>query len=305
MLGGTIDTGRGDIRRGDTGRGRPGAHVRDRDDDVALATRGARWVRRWDGWAHWELTAGMLALAGIAVAVDVATAWAGWSLGYVGRFPVSLALPIAAVLVLRLGGGAVGFSGSALVRWREFAFGAAILVPVVASGYIDHAGTSADAAGLLVAAAGEELVYRFALLLLVGAAMARFLGRDWRRPARWGNGPGAAALVVAGIVFSLLPGHVAQMHAPISTLPFASLSLVLGWAVLRTGALWPVILTHLVLNLAAFGSVAGGFSPAARVAISLTALVGLLVGADVAGRRAGNLRSIPTTIDLTAVPDRS
>ncbi len=298
MLGGTIDVGRGHV----------GAVDVDRDlraerplDDVALATRGARWVRRWDGWAHWELTFGMLVLAAAVVAVDVATAWAGWNLGYVGRFPVSVALPGAALLVLWLGAGAVGCSSAALVRWREFAIGAVVLAPVVVTGYVGRAGTSEDAFGLLVAAVGEELVYRFALLLVVGAVTARLLGRDWRRPARWGNGPGAVALVVAGIVFSLLPGHVAQMQAAISTLPFASLSLVLGWAVLRTGALWPVIITHVVLNLATFGSAAGGISGTERVLICLTALIGLLVGADLAGRRTGTLRTVPTTIDLTAV----
>ncbi|HEU5301103.1 MAG TPA: CPBP family intramembrane glutamic endopeptidase [Acidimicrobiia bacterium] len=295
MLGGTIDVGRERPSAAPTGA------PTGRDDDVALATRGARWVRRWDGWAHWELTNGMLVLAAAAVTVDVATAWAGWSLGYVGRFPVSLAIPLAVLLALRIGIGAVGFSGATLFRWREFAVGAAILVPIAVGGYVGAAGTSTDAAGLLVAAAGEELVYRFAMLLLVGAAAARVMGRDWRRPARWGNGPGATALVAAGVVFSLLPGHVAQMHAPISTLPFASLSLVLGWAVLRSGALWPVIVTHLVLNLATFGSVAGGFSAGGRMAICLAALVGLLVAADVAGRRAGTLRPVPTTIDLTAV----
>lgn len=305
MLGGTIRVDHGRVGRGHVDHGgvraeHPGAGPL---DDVELATLGARWVRRWDGWAHWELTFGMLVLAAAAVAVDVATAWAGWNLGYIGRFPVSLALPGAVLLVLWLGAGAVGWSGVALLRWREFAVGAAVLVPVVVTGYVGRAGTSEDAIGLLVAAVGEELVYRFALLLLVGAVAARLLGRDWRRPARWGNGPGAAALVVAGVVFSLLPGHVAQMHAPISTLPFASLSVVLGWAVLRTGVLWPVIITHVVLNLATFGSAAGGISAAARVAICLTALVGLLVGADLAGRRAGNLRTVPTTIDLTAISD--
>lgn len=296
MLGGTIDVG----------HGRPGA-VRPLpvEDDVSRATRGARWVRRWDGWAHWELTLGVLVLAGAAVVVDVATAWAGWSLGYVGRFPVSLALPIALLLVPRIGATAVGCSVATIVRWREFTVGAVILLPIVVSGFLAGAGSQADVVGLAIAAAGEELVYRFALLLLVGAAAARVLGRDWRRPARWGNGPGALALVVAGVVFSLLPGHVAQMHAPISTLPFASLSLVLGWAVLRTGALWPVIVAHLMLNLATFGSVGGGISVTARVAICLATLVGLLLGADVAGRRAGNLRSVPTTIDLTAVSGSS
>ncbi len=294
MLGGTTQVDVGLIDAGQIDAGQI-------DDDVARATGGARWVRRWDGWAHWQLTFGMLVLAASVVAVDVATAWAGWNLGYVGRFPVSVALPGAIVLALRIGARAAGWSGASLLRWREFVVGAAVLVPLVVTGYVGHAGTSEDAAGLLVAAFGEELVYRFALLLLVGAATARLLGRDWRHPARWGNGSGAVALVVAGVVFSLLPGHVAQMHAAISTLPFLSLSLVLGWAVLRTGALWPVIVTHVVLNLATFAAAAGGIAGSTRVVICMTALIGLLVGADVAGRRAGSLRPIPTTIDLTAV----
>ena len=63
-------------------------------------------------------------------------------------------------------------------------------------------------------------MYRLAVLILVGAAGAALLGRNWRNAEDWGVGPGIVALLAAGLVFTLLPGHVAQMSDGLHALPF-------------------------------------------------------------------------------------
>ena len=47
-------------------------------------------------------------------------------------------------------------------------------------------------------------------------------------------------VLAAGLVFTLLPGHVAEMSDTLHALPFVCLGVVLGYAVLRTGALCPL-----------------------------------------------------------------
>jgi len=67
-----------------------------------------------------------------------------------------------------------------------------------------------DVEGIVVAVAGEELIYRLAAVVLIGALCARLAGRNWRDTAQWGTGPAIGGLVGAGLVFSSLPGHVDQ-----------------------------------------------------------------------------------------------
>jgi hypothetical protein len=145
-------------------------------------------------------------------------------------------------------------------------------------------GGAAPATGLVVAAAGEELVYRLAVLVVVGALAARIAGRDWRQPARWGTGPGAVALVAGALAFSALPGHVVQMHGLVSVPPFASLAVLLGWVVLRTGVLWPAIAAHALLNVSTITVGATEAPGALRLSLAAVTLCAVVVGADVAGR---------------------
>ena len=109
-------------------------------------------------------------------------------------------------------------------------------------------GGSTEAFGLVLAALGEELVYRLAVLIVVGVVCAALLGRNWRNAEDWGTGPGVVAIAAAGIVFAFLPGHVAQMSDTFHALPFVSLGIVLGYVVLRTGALLPAALVHALLE---------------------------------------------------------
>jgi membrane protease YdiL (CAAX protease family) len=268
---------------------------------VEQATEAAWWARRWYGWADWHLSPGIVVLAALAVVLDIATAWVDLTLGHLGRIPVSPALPVAVLLAVRVGLPALGLSRGAWRRWREFGIVAGATLVVAIAAYVLAVGGAAEAGGLVVAALGEELVYRFAALIVVGAVVAAVTGRDWRRPARWGTAPGVVALVVAALAFSVLPGHVAQMSGLATVVPFASLALVLGWVVLRTGALWPAVVAHAILNLVTIGVLVAGASSGLRLGVAGATLLGLVAAADIAGRRSGQLRPVPSVIDLTAV----
>ncbi len=164
--------------------------------------------------------------------------------------------------------------------------------------YAVNIGGAAEAIGLIIAVLGEELVYRLAVLIVVGAAVARLMGQPWRNSEDWGVGPGVAALLGAGLVFTLLPGHVEQMNSTLTTVPFASLGVVLGYAVLRTGALLPAVVVHSFINIATIAVIVGDVSVGMRTGFAATALVALISGTIVAGLRLGMLRKAPATVDL-------
>ena len=149
---------------------------------------------------------------------------------------VSPALPLALVLVALLGRAHHRATRSPTQAWREFGVGVGVVLLIATVGYAVLLARPAEAVGLVVAAIGEELVFRLAAVLVLGALCARLLRRDWRSPRRWGSTPGFVGLGVAAAVFSVLPGHVAPMTTVARGVSFASLSLVLGYTVLRTGA---------------------------------------------------------------------
>jgi membrane protease YdiL (CAAX protease family) len=151
----------------------------------------------------------------------------------------------------------------------------------------------------VIGALGEELIYRLAVIVVVGAACAFALGRDWRNASEWGVGPGLCALVTGSLVFTFLPGHVAQVSDALHALPFAALGLVLGYAVLRTGALVPATIAHALLNFATVATLTGEAALLWRNSLSATALVALIAGTVVAGLRLGILRRQPSVVDLT------
>ena len=265
-----------------------------------LATERAWWTWRWRGWAPWRIDTTVLVVAALTIVVDVASAWLGLSIGHLGRIALSPALPLAVLLAARIGASALGCTRSGMRAWRELAVGLGALLATSVVVYSVDLGQPGEAAGLVIGAVGEELVYRLAVLVLVGALAARCAGRDWRRMDRWGNGTGTAALLGGAVVFSALPGHVVQMRGPASIVSFASLAVVLGWVVLRTGAIWPAIVAHAVLNLTTITVFTIDAPSGLRLGLVAGTLIALVVGADVAGRRTGRLRPVPSLIDLTA-----
>jgi hypothetical protein len=257
---------------------------------AALRAAGARVVWRWCRWTRLPLTPTILVIASLTIAVDVVTAWAGISMGHLGRVSISPALPMGALLAVVVGLRRLGLDRANLLAWREFLVvsGAALLFGMLE--YTVELGGSREAFGLVLAALGEELVYRLAVLIVVGATCAALVGRNWRNAEDWGVGPGIVALLAAGLVFTLLPGHVAQMSDGLHALPFACLGVVLGYAVLRTGALFPAAVVHALLNLATIAALEGEVSPAVRSLLAASALVALVLATIVAGRRLGILR---------------
>lgn len=256
------------------------------------------WDWRWVGWASWPISPAALWLAGAALVVDVVSSWWGEPDWHVGRILMSPALPLALLLVVLIGPGALGFSRRTLRVWREFLVFGVALVLVGGLGY-PRSGTSArQLEGVFLTIVTEELVYRLAAVILIGALCARLTGRNWRDTAEWGTGTALAALLGAGVVFSALPGHVEQITGASNAFAFLSLGIVLGYVALRTGSLLPGLLVHLALDLAALDYLAGRFSSSVRVLIGAVALVSLVLGLMVAGRRLGLRMYVPAVIDL-------
>jgi membrane protease YdiL (CAAX protease family) len=260
---------------------------------VGRASGRVEVVWRWCRWTRWPLTVQIVAVAALTVGFDVVTTWIGFDLGYLGRVPISPTLPFELVLASMIGWRRLGLDRANVAAWREFLgiSGAALLFGVVQ--YSLHIGGFAEAMGLVLAALDEEFVYRLAVLVLVGATCARLAGRNWRNAEDWGVGPGVVAILASGVIFSLLPGHIAQMNDTLHALPFVALGMVLGYAVLRTGALFPAAVVHALLNLATIATFTGEMSLALRSSLSAAALVALMVGTVVAGRRLGIFRPVP------------
>ena len=144
----------------------------------------------------------------------------------------------------------------------------------------------------MLAALGEELVYRLAVLIVVGVVVPRCSGAPGATPRTGAPARASLRRSRAAWSFSLLPGHIAQMSGALTALPFASLGVVLGYAVLRTGALLPAAVVHAFLNLATIAVIAGDVSVEMRTAFAFVALVALVSGTIVAGLRLGILRKV-------------
>ena len=270
--------------------------------DVGLAEfadrAAARWSWRWRSWTRWPLNRTIVGLALVTVVVDVATAWLDVSLGSLGRVPISPALPLGLLLAWMVGLRRLGLDPANRYAWREFIVVSSVALIWAGYRYAVDIGGTAEAVGLVVAALGEELVYRLAVLIVVGSLLAWLTGHNWRNAEDWGPVAGIGALLAGGLIFTLLPGHVAQINDALTALPFASLGVVLGYAVLRTGALLPAVVVHAFLNIATIAVLVGEVSVEMRTALAATALVALVSGTIVAGLRLGMLRKAPVGIDL-------
>jgi len=262
------------------------------------------WAWRWVGWASWPISPAVLWVCAAAVVVDVATSWWGEPEWYLGRVSMSPALPLGVALVALIGPRHLGFSRRNLRAWREFLMLGGPIVLVWCISYPQSVAVWRDVEGIVVAVAGEELVYRLAAVILVGALCAKLAGRNWRDTASWGDGPAIGGLVGAGLVFSSLPGHVEQMTGAVNVVPFLSLAVLLGYIALRSGSLLPGFLIHLTIDLAALAFFAGELPGALRVLIDIGALVGVVLGLMLAGRRLGLRRRVPRVIDLRC-PDHA
>ena len=98
------------------------------------------------------------------MAVDVGTAWADISLGSLGRVPVSPALPLGILLACMVGLRRLGLDRANLRAWREFLIVGGFVLVFGIWRYSMYVHGGREALGLILAALGEELVYRLAVL---------------------------------------------------------------------------------------------------------------------------------------------
>ena len=270
---------------------------------TATSPSATSWSWQWRGWASWPVSPLVLGAAALAVAIDVVSAWLAEPDWYLGRILMSPALPVALLLVAAVGPMRVGFSRASLRAWRELLVVGGVAIGAGSIAYARSIARWPEVIGVVVTAAGEEVVYRLGAVLLVGAACARLAGRDWRDTAKWGSGPVLGGLVGGALVFSALPGHVDQMRGVGTALPFASLAVLLGYAALRTGSILPGVVVHVLLDFAAIAFFADAMPASLRVLVASVLLGAITLGTLVAGRRLGLRRRIPHVIDLRDVDD--
>ncbi len=254
------------------------------------------FVWQWLRWTRWPLTRAIVAVAALTVGFDVITTWRDVNLGQLGFVPISPTLPIEMVLVVMVGWRRLGLDRTNLAAWHEFlAVGtAALLFGVIQYGR--HIGGFAEAMGLVLAALDEEIVYRLAILILVGATVAKLSGRNWRNAEDWGVGPGLAAIVASrpGYFTDNSPGYLSQIgdhgHAP----PFAALGMVLGFRDAAHGrAAARRRRSHALLNVATIAAAfEGEMSALLRSTLAAALLLSLVLGIVVAGRRLGIFRLV-------------
>ena len=259
---------------------------------------GDRWSWRWRSWTRWPLSLPIVGLALVTVVVDVGTAWANISLGSLGRVPVSPALPLGILLAVMVGLRRLGLDPANRRAWREFLAVSSVALVYAGWSYAVKIGGPAESVGLVLAALGEELVYRLAVLIVVGASWRRCSGGRGATPRTGARCPASRRCSRAAWCSRCPRPHRADERRALTALPFASLGVVLGYAVLRTGALLPAAVVHAFLNIATIAVIVGDVSIGMRTTFAFVALVALVSGTTVAGMRLGILRRAPISLDL-------
>ena len=259
------------------------------------------FVWQWLRWTRWPLTRAIVAVAALTVVFDVITTWRDVNLGHLGFVPISPTLPIEIVLVVMVGWRRLGLDRTNLAAWHEFlAVGTAALLFGVIQ-YARHIGG-------LRRSDGARRSPRSTRRSCTGSpsssssvpSVAKLSGRNWRNAEDWGVGPGLAAIVASGLVFTVLPGHLSQISDTVHALPFAALGMVLGYAMLRTGALLPAVVVHALLNVATIAAFEGEMSALLRSMLAAILLLSLVLGTVVAGRRLGIFRLVPVVEPVPA-----
>lgn len=148
--------------------------------------------------------------------------------------------------------------------WIAMAAGLALGV-----GLFTRTGHGIEVLGLLVAATNEEVVFRFAVPVVITAAL--MVVKVPAPPARF------VGYLAAGTWWVLLPGHRAQVESLANLGTYIAFAFISAVVVARSRALIPMSIAHCVLNIITFAQLRGEISPASRSALVACLLV-LLVG---------------------------
>ncbi len=181
----------------------------------------------------------VLALAALTTVVEAASV-----LDLVGSVRVGALRLSAGILPATLLAAAAGTRLAGRSARRRYAIGYWVLVVALLTGLAGafvQQGRFPLWISLMVAALGEELVYRLAVPTVV-AALLRRIGVA---PAR----ARIAGLTLAGVWFVVLPGHVDQMDSAAKALPFVAFAALSAFVVHRSGSVLPMAAAHAVGNL--------------------------------------------------------
>ena len=182
----------------------------------------------------------------------------------------------------------------ACTRWREYGVGVGLVLAIAIVGYVSDVAGIGEAIGLVGRGRrrGARVPARPADRRR-GARGARLPSR-MARPDAVGDRRRVLSPCSSARSRSVPSRATSRRCAGLTSIaPFASLAIVLGWVVLRTGALWPAIAAHAVLNLATITAFSVGAPAGLRLGLAGATLVALVVAADVAGQRSGRLRPVP------------
>ena len=267
------------------------AHRPDRRTGNVEHVRSSGWAWRWTGWASWPISTAVLWVCAVAVVVDVGDVVVG-AAGVVPRPDLDVAGPArsAWLLVALIGPAQPRASRAGASRaWREFLILGGPVLLVWCISYPQSVAEFRDVEGIVVAVAGEELVYRLAAVILIGALCARASRVATGATPRSGAPvPRSAASSARASCSARCPGHVDQMNGAANVLPVPQ-PRGAARATRRCGRVRssPGFLVHLTIDLAALAYFAGAMPNTLRVLVDVGALVGLELGLMLAGRRLG------------------
>lgn len=208
----------------------------------------------------------VLGLAGLTIVAEIASLLVDAGPN-IGTIPMSLSLVPSLLVLLALGprsNGRVVDAGRLVPFWLGvggiYLFGWALWA---------RDDQAFSVAGLAVAAVNEEVVYRFAVPLVLTTVL--LLMRVPTSVAR------VTGYVVAGVWWVLLPGHRAQTDTVMMLLTFVVFAAVSAIVVARSRALLPMALAHGALNIITLAQLRGDIDPGLRGVLA-ACLVFLLVG---------------------------
>ncbi|HYI62337.1 MAG TPA: hypothetical protein VEW93_11110 [Acidimicrobiales bacterium] len=207
----------------------------------------------------------------LSLAIVTMTVEMGWLLlrpdVHIGSLALSASIVPSLALLLALGTRSVGTPGD---RDRLVPFWIAILAGLALGAVLfARTGDLADLLGLVVAAANEEVVYRFAVPVVIATAL--MVVKVPASPAR------VVGYLAAGAWWVLLPGHQAQTDSVAELLTFAAFAVISALVVSRSRGLLPMSAAHCVLNVITIAHTRGEISAGGRSALS-ACLLFLLVG---------------------------
>lgn len=208
----------------------------------------------------------VLGLAIITMIVEMGSLLIG-QVVHIGRLPLSASILPSLALLAALGARAAGRPGD---RERLVPFWIAVAAGLGLGAVLFHrTGDLTELFGLVVAATNEEVVYRFAVPVVITSAL--MVVRVPSGPAR------LVGYVTAGVWWILLPGHQAQTDSAVTLVTFAAFAGISALVVARSRALIPMAAAHCVLNVITLAQLRGEISVGGRSALC-ACLLFLLIG---------------------------